>query len=92
MDLKFNVPEISCDHCKNTIEELLNSQENIDSAVVDVQKKEVFVSSSNQVSIDELKTLLDDHGYTVVEWRKSSNTLYWGNDLCCLCGKNREGT
>jgi hypothetical protein len=34
---------------------------------VDVQKKEVFVSSSNQVSIDELKTLLDDHGYTVVE-------------------------
>lgn len=67
MDLKFNVPEISCDHCKNTIEELLNSQENIDSAVVDVGKKEVFVSSSNQVSIDELKTLLDDHGYTVVE-------------------------
>ena len=67
MDLKFNVPEISCDHCKNTIGELLNSQENIDSAVVDVQKKEVFVSSSNQVSIDELKTLLDDHGYTVVE-------------------------
>ena len=67
MDLKFNVPEISCDHCKNTIEELLNSQENIDRAVVDVQKKEVFVSSSNQVSIDELKTLLDDHGYTVVE-------------------------
>ena len=67
MDLKFNVPEISCNHCKNTIEELLNSQENIDSAVVDVQKKEVFVSSSNQVSIDELKTLLDDHGYTVVE-------------------------
>tara|TARA_B100000700_G_C14421307_1_gene568259 strand:+ start:142 stop:345 length:204 start_codon:yes stop_codon:yes gene_type:complete len=67
MDLKFNVPEISCDHCKNTIEELLNSQENIDSAVVDVEKKEVFVSSSNQVSIDELKTLLDDHGYTVVE-------------------------
>ena len=67
MDLKFNVPEISCDHCKNTIEGLLNSQENIDSAVVDVQKKEVFVSSSNQISIDELKTLLDDHGYTVVE-------------------------
>ena len=67
MDLKFNVPEISCDHCKNTIEELLNSQENIDSAVVDVGKKEVFVSSSNQISIDELKTLLDDHGYTVVE-------------------------
>ena len=67
MDLKINVPEISCDHCKNTIEELLNSQENIDSAVVDVEKKEVFVSSSNQVSIDELKTLLDDHGYTVAE-------------------------
>ena len=67
MNLKFNVPEISCDHCKNTIEDLLNSQENINSAVVDVQKKEVFVSSSNQVSIDELKTLLDDHGYTVVE-------------------------
>ncbi|GIS49102.1 MAG: hypothetical protein Ct9H90mP22_6900 [Gammaproteobacteria bacterium] len=45
MEKKFTVPEISCNHCKETIEGILNSEENINSASVDIKKKEVSISS-----------------------------------------------
>ena len=67
MEIKFTVPEISCDQCKETIEGILNSEENINSASVDIEKKEVSISSDTKVSIGDLGALLDDHGYTVVE-------------------------
>ena len=91
MEIKFTVPEISCDHCKQTIEGILNSEENINSASVDIEKKEVSISSNTKVSIGDLGALLDDHGYTVVEWTKTFNSLSRGNDLCCLCSKNWKG-
>lgn len=91
MEIKFTVPEISCDHCKETIEGILNSEENINSASVDIEKKEVSISSNTKVSIGDLGALLDDHGYTVVEWTKTFNSLSRGNDLCCLCSKNWKG-
>ena len=67
MELKFKVPEISCEHCKNTIETILNNENNIISAFVDIEKKEVLINSDTEVSISGIGTLLDDHGYTVVE-------------------------
>ncbi len=67
MEIKFTVPEISCNHCKETIEGILNTEENINSASVDIEKKEVSISSDTKVSIGDLGALLDDHGYTVVE-------------------------
>ena len=67
MELKFKVPEISCEHCKNTIETILNNENNIASAFVDIEKKEVLINSDTEVSISALGALLDDHGYTVVE-------------------------
>ena len=91
MEIKFTVPEISCNHCKETIEGILNSEENINSASVDIEKKEVSISSDTKVSIGDLGALLDDHGYTVVEWTKTFNSLSRGNDLCCLCSKNWKG-
>ncbi len=67
MELKFKVPEISCEHCKNTIETILNNENNIISAFVDIEKKEVLINSDTEVSISAIGTLLDDHGYTIVE-------------------------
>ena len=40
---------------------------NINSAFVNIEKKEVAVSSDTKISISDLGALLDDHGYTVVE-------------------------
>ncbi len=36
MELKFTVPEISCEHCKNTIEGILNGKDNINYAFVNI--------------------------------------------------------
>ncbi len=66
MSTKFNVPEISCDHCKNTISNTLSGVENIESVDVDVQTKNVTLESSEEINLDLVKSLLDEQGYTVV--------------------------
>lgn len=66
MVIKFNVPEISCDHCKSTIVNTLSNIESIESVDVDIETKDVTLESSNEVSLDLVKSLLDEQGYTVV--------------------------
>ncbi len=66
MAMKFNVPEISCDHCKSTIVNTLSNIESIESVDVDIETKDVTLESSNEVSLDLVKSLLDEQGYTVV--------------------------
>ena len=46
MNVVFTVPEISCGHCKDTIESTLNNIESIESVSVDIEKKSVEVLSS----------------------------------------------
>ena len=36
METKFTVPEISCGHCKETIESTVNSLENVEAVNVDI--------------------------------------------------------
>tara|TARA_B100000579_G_scaffold247659_1_gene203465 strand:- start:2080 stop:2283 length:204 start_codon:yes stop_codon:yes gene_type:complete len=66
MAIKFNVPEISCDHCKSTIVNTLSNIESIESVDVDIETKDVTLESSNEVNLDLVKSLLDEQGYTVV--------------------------
>ena len=40
----FNVPDISCDHCKRSIEEALSAVPEVDSVVVTVERREVEVA------------------------------------------------
>jgi copper chaperone len=40
----FNVPDISCDHCKRSIEEALSAVPELDSVVVTVERREVEVA------------------------------------------------
>ena len=41
MESKFTVPEISCGHCKETIESTINSLENVETVNVDIDQKSV---------------------------------------------------
>ena len=66
MTTNFNVPEISCVHCKSTIVNTLSGVENIESVDVDVQTKNVTLESSEEINLDLVKSLLDEQGYTVV--------------------------
>ena len=67
MNVVFTVPEISCGHCKDTIESTLNNVESIDSVSVDIAKKSVEVVSSSNLDMMNVSELLDEKGYTVVQ-------------------------
>jgi len=67
MNIVFTVPEISCGHCKDTIESTLNNVESIESVSVDIEKKSVEIISSSDLDMMNVSQLLDDQGYTVVQ-------------------------
>ena len=67
MNVIFTVPEISCGHCKDTIESTLNNIESIESVSVDIEKKSVEVLSSSDLDMMNVSKLLDEQGYTVVQ-------------------------
>ena len=67
MNVVFTVPEISCGHCKDTIESTLNNVESIESVSVDIEKKSVEVISSSDLDMINVSELLDEQGYTVVQ-------------------------
>ena len=67
MNVVFTVPEISCGHCKDTIESTLNNVDSIESVSVDIEKKSVEVISFSDLDMMNVSQLLDEQGYTVVQ-------------------------
>ena len=67
MKTNFTVPEISCGHCKETIESIINSLENVETVNVDINQKSVEVNSSPNLDLSLVSSMLDEQGYTVVE-------------------------
>ena len=65
MELKFKVPEISCGHCKQTIESTIGSLDYVQRVDVDIENKLVSVDSNQVVDLSDFEKLLDDHGYTI---------------------------
>ena len=67
METKFTVPEISCGHCKETIESTISSLENVETVNVDIDQKSVEVTSSSDLDLSLVSNMLDEQGYTVAE-------------------------
>ena len=67
MNVVFTVPEISCGHCKDTIESTLDNVDSVESVSVDIEKKSVEVVSSADLDMINVSQLLDEQGYTVVQ-------------------------
>ena len=65
MEINFKVPEISCGHCKETIENTLSTVSQISETNVDIESKSVNVKISEELDIKVLADLLDEQGYTV---------------------------
>ena len=59
----FNVPEISCDHCKRSIEDVLSAVPEVDSVVVTVERREVEVAGA--ASDDAVIAAIGLAGYDV---------------------------
>ena len=63
--LTLSVPDISCDHCKASIEEAVGSLETVDSVEVSVDQKTVNVSFRGAVDLPAVTAALEDQGYDV---------------------------
>ena len=61
---EIKVPEISCEHCANTIEQTLIELEGISKIEVEVSNKSVLIEHSKDMDMDQLRSLLLDQGYT----------------------------
>ena len=61
---EIKVPEISCKHCANTIEETLIGLEGINKIEVEVSNKSVLIEHTEDIDIDQVRSLLLDQGYT----------------------------
>ncbi len=62
---KLVIPEISCQHCVDTISKALSKVENIKSLEVSIDKKTVSIDHSSELDINQIENLLLDQGYTV---------------------------
>ena len=67
METKFTVPEISCGHCKETIESTVNNIESVVSVAVDIEQKSVALKSTSDLNLSLVSEMLDEQGYTVVQ-------------------------
>ncbi|MFP4363569.1 MAG: heavy-metal-associated domain-containing protein [Spirochaetia bacterium] len=61
MKYQFNVPDMSCNHCKMRISKALGEKQGIDDFSVDLDNKVVTVETS--LSSEEIVSAIDEAGY-----------------------------
>ena len=66
MKTVLNVEGMMCSHCENRVTTVLSALEGVSSVNVDLEAKTVTVEHSESVSIDTLKTEIEDQGYDIV--------------------------
>ncbi len=59
---------MTCDHCKNRVERVLNEMDGV-AGKVNLSKKQAIVSMEKEVSDDTICAVIEKAGYTVVEIR-----------------------
>ena len=65
-EAKYNVPDMSCAHCKAAIEDSLNELSGVEKAIADPDSKIVEVAySEDRVGEKEIKGAIEGAGYTV---------------------------
>ena len=57
-----------CDHCKNSVERVLNEMEGV-AGKVNLSKKQAIVFMEKEVSDDAIRVVIEKAGYKVVEIR-----------------------
>jgi len=66
---KYHVSGMSCGGCASTVKNKLSDGSDIKSVKVNLAKKEVEITSSQSIKIDELQESLSHTGYTISELR-----------------------
>jgi copper chaperone len=62
----LSVPDISCDHCKTSIEGATSVLGGVTDATVDIPGKTVTISfESDAIGLDEIVSAIEEQGYEV---------------------------
>ena len=62
----LSVPDISCEHCERTITNALTPMTGVRQVKVDIPSKQVHVDfDESQVSVDQMKDVLNEEDYPV---------------------------
>lgn len=62
----LTVEGMSCNHCKMTVEKNVGAIDGVKGVEVNLDAKSVSVEFDDSVTIDAIKKVIDDSGYTVV--------------------------
>jgi len=62
---EIKVPEISCNHCLDTITNTLIEIKEVKTVQVDIRKKSVLIEYDEKIDMNQVSSLLSDKGYTV---------------------------
>lgn len=66
----FDVPDVSCAHCKRAIEGAVSALQGVDAVTVDVEGKRVDVRLSGAgASAADVRRAIEEEGYPVAEER-----------------------
>lgn len=66
--ITLNVPDISCNHCKMSIEGAVNQLEGIESAEVNIEGRTVAVSWDDAaLKLDAIVNAIEEQGYEVAD-------------------------
>jgi len=64
--ITLSVPDISCGHCKSSIEGALQPLEGVESASVSIDERNVAISyDDSAVDVDAFIAAIDEQGYEV---------------------------
>lgn len=62
----LNVEGMSCGHCENAVKKSVEALVGVESVTVDLKGKKVMVEyDSDKVTIDAIKSAIEDQGYDV---------------------------
>ena len=64
-DITLSVPEISCDHCKNSIEGAVGELAGVDKVEVTIDARTVDVSFDSPADVDAVVAVIEGQGYEV---------------------------
>lgn len=64
-EIKLEVPDISCDHCKNSIEGAVSALDGVATVEVSVADKTVDVAFAGEVTDSDIVAAIEDQGYEV---------------------------
>lgn len=68
----LSVPDISCEHCQKAIEGALGKEKGVASVKVSVTEKKVYLDyDPSAITLEAVRTILDDEGYAIVETAQS---------------------